>query len=83
MAAAKVRLLPRAARELAALPDPIQERLLQAVELLADLPHLGVAMVGSFQSYGCLLAHGGCYWIIYNVVGCLCVDIAWFRYVRG
>lgn len=82
MARVSVTLLPRAVRELAELPDAIQDRVMEALDLLAEFPLLGVAMVGAFQNYRCLLAAGGRYRIIYKVVGTTRVEVAWFRHGR-
>lgn len=82
MARAEVTLLPRAVEEFAELPDAVQDRLIEALDLLADFPHLGVAMVGAFRGYRCLLAAGGRYRVIYKLVGTSQVEVAWFRHGR-
>jgi len=82
MAAARIVLLPRAERELAALPDAARERVIAAVEMLADFPHLGIAMVGPFHGYRCLYADASRYRVIYKTPAQNRVEIAWLRHVK-
>ena len=75
----KVRLLPRAQRDLGALPEEIQDQVIEALELLKDFSRLGAAMIGAFQGYRALLACRSRYRIIYRIVSQRRVDVAYIR----
>jgi len=64
----KVKLLPRAQRELEALPSATQDQIVAKLDLLRDFPELGVAMFDAFRGYRALLAARNTYRIIYRIV---------------
>lgn len=51
-----IKLLPRAEKELEALPPAIQDQILNKLELLQSFPELGPAMRDAFRGYRALLA---------------------------
>ena len=64
--ARELKLLPRAEKELEALPPAIQDQIISKLELLRDFPELGPAMFDAFQGYRALLAAKNTYRIIYR-----------------
>lgn len=78
--ARKVKLLPRAEKELAALPPTIQEQIISKLELLRDFPEMGPAMFDAFQGYRALLAAKNTYRIIYRIVGDDLIEVAYIRH---
>jgi len=61
----RVRLLPRAEKELAALPPAIQGQIITKLELLRDFPEMGAAMFDAFAGYRSLLTARNTYRVIY------------------
>ena len=53
----KVKLLPRAEKELEALPLAIQDQIISKLELLRDFPELGPAMFDAFQGRSVRMVH--------------------------
>ncbi len=76
----KVRLLPRAQKELEALPLAIQDQIIAKLEHLRDLPEMGAAMFDAFQGYRALLAAKNNYRIVYRVVSDDLVEVAYIRH---
>jgi plasmid stabilization system protein ParE len=76
----KVKLLPRAAKELEALPTTIQDQILSKLELLRDFPEMGPAMFDAFQGYRALLAARNTYRIIYRLVSEDEIEVAYIRH---
>ena len=78
--AGKVKLLPRAEKELQALPSAIQDQIISKLELLRDFPELGPAMFDAFQGYRALLAARNTYRVIYRIVSDDLVEVAYIRH---
>jgi plasmid stabilization system protein ParE len=76
----KVKLLPRAEKELEALPPTIQDQIISKLELLRDFPELGPAMFDAFQGYRALLAAKNSYRIIYRIVHDDLIEVAYIRH---
>jgi mRNA-degrading endonuclease RelE of RelBE toxin-antitoxin system len=76
----KVKLLPRAEKELQALPSPIQDQIISKLELLRDFPELGPAMFDAFQGYRALLAARNTYRVIYRIVSEDLIEVAYIRH---
>lgn len=76
----KVKLLPRAQRELEVLPSVIQDQIVAKLELLRDFPEMGIAMFDAFRGYRALLAARNTYRIIYRIVSYDSIEIAYSRY---
>ena len=76
----KVKLLPRAQKELAALPPAIQDQIVSKLELLREFPEMGAAMFDAFQGYRALLAAKNSYRIIYCIVSDDLVEVAYIRH---
>jgi mRNA-degrading endonuclease RelE of RelBE toxin-antitoxin system len=76
----KIKLLPRAERELAALPAAIQDQILNKLELLRDFPEMGPAMFDAFQGYRALLAARNTYRVIYRVIDDDLLEVAYIRH---
>ncbi len=74
-----VKLLPRAQRELSALPAEIQDQIFAKLELLREFPELGAPMVDAFRGYRALLAVRRTYRIVYRVRSDW-VEVAYFRH---
>jgi mRNA-degrading endonuclease RelE of RelBE toxin-antitoxin system len=66
--ARRIELLPRAEKELAALPVAVQDQIIAKLEMLRDFPELGVAMFDAFEGYRALLAARRSYRIVYRTV---------------
>ncbi|MFQ5835713.1 MAG: type II toxin-antitoxin system RelE/ParE family toxin, partial [bacterium] len=75
-----VKLLPRAQRELEALPSAIQDQIVAKLELLRDLPEMGMAMFDAFRGYRSLLTARNSYRIIYRIVSYDLIEIAYMRH---
>jgi plasmid stabilization system protein ParE len=73
-------LLPRAEKELDALPSAIQDQIISKLELLRDFPELGPAMFDAFQGYRALLAAKNTYRVIYRVVRDDLIEVAYIRH---
>ncbi len=72
----KVKLLPRAQRELEALPSVIQDQIVAKLELLRDFPEMGIAMFDAFRGYRALLAARN----TYRIVSYDSIEIAYIRH---
>jgi plasmid stabilization system protein ParE len=78
--ARKIKLLPRAEKELGALPPTIQNQIISKLELLRDFPEMGPAMFDAFQGYRALLAARNTYRVIYRIVGDDLIEVAYIRH---
>lgn len=76
----KVKLLPRAQKELEALPLAIQDQIVAKLDLLRDFPEVGAAMFDAFQGYRALLAAKNSYRIVYRIVSDDLVEVAYIRH---
>ena len=76
----KVKLLPRAEKELKALSPTIQDQIISKLELLSDFPELGPAMFDAFQGYRTLLAAKNAYRSIYRIVRDDLIEVAYIRH---
>jgi mRNA-degrading endonuclease RelE of RelBE toxin-antitoxin system len=76
----EVKLLPRAEKELEALPSGIQDQIIAKLELLRDFQEMGPAMFDAFEGYRSLLAARNTYRIIYRIVSDHRIDIAYIRH---
>ena len=76
----KVKLLPRAQKELGALPLAIQDQIIAKLELLRDSPEIGAAMFDAFQGYRALLAAKNTYRIVYRIISDDLVEVAYIRH---
>lgn len=76
----KVKLLPRAQKDLEALPLAVQDQIVAKVELLRDFPEMGPAMFDAFQGYRALLAARNTYRIVYRVVSDELIEVAYIRH---
>ncbi len=76
----KVRLLPRAPKDLAALPLAIQDPIIAKLELLREFPEMGPAMLDAFQGYCALLAAKNTYRVIYRIVSDDLIEVAYIRH---
>ena len=78
--ARKVKLLPRAEKELAALPVVIQDQIISKLEPLHEFPEMGPAMFDAFQGYRALLAVKNTYRIIYRIISDDLIEVAYIRH---
>jgi plasmid stabilization system protein ParE len=78
--ARKVKLLPKAEKELTALPAALQDQIISKLELLYDFPELGPVMFDAFQGYRALLAVRNTYRIVYQVVSEDLIEVAYIRH---
>lgn len=78
--ARKVKLLPRAQKELEALPPAIQDQIIAKLEILRDFPEMGAAMFDAFQGYRAILAAKNNYRIVYRVISNDLVEVAYIRH---
>ena len=76
----KVKLLPRAEKDLEVLPTAIQDQIISKVELLRDFPEMGPAMLEAFQGYRALLAVKNTYRVIDRVVSDDLIEVAYIRH---
>ena len=76
----KVKLLPRAQKELEALPAAIHDQIIAKLDLLFDFPEIGAAMFDAFQGYRALLAAKNTYRIVYRMVSDDLVEVAYIRH---
>ena len=76
----KVKLLPRAQRELEALPSATQDQIVAKLDLLRDFPEMGIAIFDAFRGYRALLAARNTYRIIYRIVSDDLLEIAYIRH---
>lgn len=77
----RIELLPRALRDLDAIPLPFQERVVAKIEMLREFPELGPPMFDAFEGYRSLLAARR-YRVVYRILGSGTVEIAWIRDMR-
>jgi mRNA-degrading endonuclease RelE of RelBE toxin-antitoxin system len=75
----KVKLLPRAEKELQALPSATQDQIINKLELLRDFPELGPAMFDAFQGYRALLAARNTYRVVYRIVSDNLIEVVYTR----
>lgn len=78
--ARKSDLLPRAERELTALPVAVQDQIIGKLELLYEFPELGPAMIDAFVGYRALLAAKNTYRVIYRIVSDELIEVAYIRH---
>jgi plasmid stabilization system protein ParE len=78
--ARKVKLLPRAQKELQALPPAIQDQIIAKLDLLRDFPEMGAAMFDAFQGYRAILAAKNNYRVVYRVISNDWVEVAYIRH---
>jgi len=78
--ARELKLLPRAEKELEALPHAIQNQIISKLELLRDFPELGPAMFDAFQGYRALLAAKNTYRTIYRIIRDDLIEVAYIRH---
>ena len=76
----KVKLLPRAQKNLEALPLAVEDQIVAKLELLRDFPEMGPAMFDAFQGYRVLLAARNTYRIVYRIVSDDLIEVAYFRH---
>lgn len=76
----KVKLLPRAQKELETLPLAIQDQIIAKLEYLREYPEMGAAMFDAFQGYRTLLAAKNSYHIVYRIVSNDLVEVAYIRH---
>ncbi|MBI2358733.1 MAG: type II toxin-antitoxin system RelE/ParE family toxin [Deltaproteobacteria bacterium] len=76
----KVKLLPRAQKELEALPFAIQDQIIAKLDLLRDFPEIGPAMFDAFQGYRALLAAKNSYRTVYRIISNDLVEVAYIRH---
>jgi plasmid stabilization system protein ParE len=76
----RVKLLPRAEKELEGLPVSIQDQIISKLELLRDFPEIGPAMFDAFEGYRALLAAKNTYRIIYRLVSDDEIEAAYIRH---
>ena len=75
----KVKLLPRAQRDLEALPLAIQDQIIAKLELLREFAEIGPAMSDAFQGYRALLAAKNTCRVIYLIVSDDLIEVAYIR----
>jgi len=78
--ARRVKLLPRAEKELASLSSALQDQIIDKLELLREFPEMGPAMFDAFQGYRSLLAAKNTYRIIYRIVREDLIEVAYIRH---
>ena len=76
----RVKLLPRAGKELASLSSALQDQFIDKLELLREFPEMGPAMFDAFQGYRSLLAAKNTYRIIYRIVREDLIEVAYIRH---
>ena len=76
----EVRLLPRAQKDLEALPLSVQDQIVAKLELLRAFPEMGPAMFDAFHGYRALLAAKNTYRVIYRVVSDDLIEVAYVRH---
>lgn len=75
-----IKLLPRAGKELEALPSAIQDQIVSKLELLQQFPELGPVIFDAFQDYCVLLTARNTYRIIYRIVSDDLIEVAYIRH---
>lgn len=78
--ARRVKLLPRAQRDLDVLPAEVQDQIIAKIELLRDFPEMGPAMFDAFHDYRALLAAKNTYRIIYRIISDDSIEVAYVRH---
>lgn len=76
----RVELLPRARKDIEALPLSIQDQIIAKIELLRDFPELGPAMLDAFQGYRAILAAKNSYRVVYRILADDLVEVAYIRH---
>ena len=76
----RVRLLPRAQKELESFPSVIQDQIIAKLDLLRDFPEMGPPMFDAFQGYRALLAARNTYRIVYRIISDGSIEIAYIRH---
>ena len=76
----KVKLLPRAEKDLDTLPEGLQDQILAKLELLGETPEMGPAMFDAFQGYRALLAARNTYRIIDRIVSDDLIEVVYIRH---
>jgi mRNA-degrading endonuclease RelE of RelBE toxin-antitoxin system len=76
----KIKLLPRAEKELEALPPAIQNQIISKLELLREFPEMGPAMFDAFQGYRALLTAKNTYRVVYRIVSRDLIEVAYIRH---
>jgi plasmid stabilization system protein ParE len=80
--ARRIELLPRAEKELAALPVAVQDQIIAKLEMLRDFPESGVPMFDAFEGYRALLAVRRSYRIVYRIVSADLLEVPYIRHCR-
>lgn len=75
-----IRFLPRAEKDLLALPEDLQTEILNKAELLARFPQMGPPMEKAYSGYRCLLAGKGRYRIVYKPASSTLLEVAYIRH---
>lgn len=78
----EVKLLPRAEKDLLALPENTQDEILNKLELLAKFPEMGTKMERAYQGFRFVLACRGRFRIIYSMKSSKFVEISYIRHCR-
>lgn len=76
----QVKFLPRAEKDLLALPEKIQDEIIYKVEMLQTFPRMGTPMEKAYEGYRFLLAGRNKYRIIYKVKSEKLVEICYIRH---
>ncbi len=76
----KVKLLPRAQKDLEALPVAVQDQIIAKLDLLCDFPEMGPAMFDAFHGYRALLAARNSYRIVYRIASDELIEVAYIRH---
>ena len=76
----KVRLLPRAQKEIESLAPAIQDQIIAKLDLLREYPEIGPAMFDAFQGCRALLAARNNYRIVYLIVSDSLIEVAYIRH---
>ena len=78
--ARRIKLLPRAEKELEALPPATQDQIINKLELLREFPELGPEMFDAFQGYRSLLTAKNNYRVVYRIVRDDLIEVAYIRH---
>ncbi|MGH7830174.1 MAG: type II toxin-antitoxin system RelE family toxin [Candidatus Binatia bacterium] len=76
----KVKLLPRAQKDLEVLAPAIQDQIIAKLDLLRDFPEIGPAMFDAFQGYRTLLTAKNTYRIVYRIASDDLIEVAYIRH---
>jgi plasmid stabilization system protein ParE len=77
-----VKFLPRAEKDLLALPSSLQDEILNKTDLLSRFPQMGQRMERAYQGYRYLLAGRNQYRLIYKTTSPSLVEIAYIRHCK-